>query len=141
MVMTRIGLTSCIQHSKKFYQIYFKKHYLSLLNERSIQDFSTFFFYLSSTADRKRKKNQFVKNAALHPIDCRYNDFKLDLKSGHDFIPQDLDSWNENKRLIAWEIAVNFFKEAIEIYNSNLVRNANTLVVSWQEVQNFQIRH
>ena len=70
----------------------FKKQYLSLLNERSIQDFSTFFFYLSSTADRKRKKNQFVKNAALHPIDCRYNDFKLDLKSGHDFIPQDLDS-------------------------------------------------
>ena len=74
-----------------FQETAFKKHYLSLPNKRSIQDFSTFFLHPPSTADRKKKTNQFVKNAALHPIDCRYNDFKLYLKSGHDFIPQDLD--------------------------------------------------
>ena len=54
----------------------FKKHHPMLLDERSVQKYSTLFFYLPSTTDRKEKINQFVKNISLHPIDCRYEDFK-----------------------------------------------------------------
>ena len=34
------------------------------------------------------------------------------------------------KRLVAREIIVNFFKDAVQVSNSNLVRNANTLLTS-----------
>ena len=44
----------------------FKKYDPMLLNERSVQEYSTLFFYLPSTTDRKEKINQFVKNISLH---------------------------------------------------------------------------
>ena len=50
-----------------FQETAFKKHYLSLPNKRSIQDFSTFFLYPPSTADRKKKTNQFVKKCSTSP--------------------------------------------------------------------------
>ena len=43
--------------------------------------------------------------------------------------PQDLDSNDPEKRCVAREVVVNFFKEAIEVSNSNLIRNANTLLL------------
>ena len=54
----------------------FKKHRPMLLNEWSVKEYSTLFFYLPSTTDRKEKINQFVKNVSIHPIDCQYEDFK-----------------------------------------------------------------
>ena len=83
-----------------------------LLDKRSVQEYSTFFFYLPSTTDRKENINWFVKNVSLHPVDCRYEDFKKYSWDQTDFRPQDLDSLDLNKRLAAREIFANFFKYA-----------------------------
>ena len=99
-----------------------------LLNERSVQQYSEMFFFLP-TMDRKEKINQFFKNVSLHPIDCHYEDFQKYSPTCRDFRPQDLDSSNLERRLAAKEI-VNFFKDAVQVSNSNLVRNANTLLTS-----------
>ena len=94
-----------------------------------MQEYSTLFFDLPSTTDRKEKINQFVKNVFLHPIDCQYEDFKKHSQDQTDFRPQDLDSPDLNKRLGAREIVINFFKDAAQVSNSNLVHNANTLLL------------
>ena len=101
-----------------------------LLNERSVQEYSTLFFYLPSTTDRKEKINQFVKNVSLYPIDCWYKDFRKYSWNQTDFRPQDLDSPDLNKRLVAREIVVNFLKDAAQVSNSNLVHNVNTLLLT-----------
>ena len=80
--------------------------------------------------DRKEKINQFVKNVSLHPIDCQYEDFKKYSQDKTDFRPQGLDLPDLNKRLAAKEIVVNVFKDAARVSDSNLVRNANTLLMT-----------
>ena len=107
-----------------------KKHNTVLLNERAVQEFSRMFFFLPSTTNRKETINQFFKNVSLHPIDGRYEDFRKYSATGRDFYPQALDSPDMDKRLVAREIVVNFFKDAVQVSNSNLVRNANTLLTS-----------
>ena len=101
-----------------------------LLNERAVQEHSRMFFFLPSTTDIKEKVNQFFKNLSLHPIDCRHEDFTKYSVTGRDFYLQDLDSPDMEKRLAAREIVVNLFKDAARVSNSNLVRNANTLLTS-----------
>ena len=54
----------------------FKKYNPMLLNEGQVQDFSTLFFFLRSTTNRKEKINKFMTNVSLHPIDVRYEDFQ-----------------------------------------------------------------
>ena len=101
-----------------------------LLNEKTIQQHFKMFFFLPSTTDRKEKLNQFFKNVSLHPIDCRYEDFRKYSVVGRDFCPQDLDSTDLEKRLAAREIVLTFFKDAAHASNSNLVKNANNLLTS-----------
>ena len=108
----------------------FKKYNPMLLNERSVQERSKMFFFLSSTTDRKEKIDQFLKNVSLHPTDCHYEDFRKCSANGRDFYPQDLDSSDMEKRLAAREIVVNFFKDPVQVSNSNLMRYANTLLTS-----------
>ena len=105
----------------------FKKHNEMLLNEK--QGSSRLFFDLPSTTDRKETINKFRENVQLHSIDCLYDDFVKYLPKNEPFSPQDLDSNDPEKRCIAREVVVNFFKEAIEVPNSNLIRNANTLLL------------
>ena len=114
-----------------FQGTFFKKHHPMLLDEWSLQEYSTLFFYLPSTTDWKKKISQLVKNLSLHPIDCRYEDFKNYSRNQTDFTPQDLESPDLNKRLAAREIVVNFFKDAAQLSNLNLLRNAaNTLLLT-----------
>ena len=101
-----------------------------LLNEKTVQQHFKMFFFLPSTTDRKEKLNQFFKNVSLHPIDCRYEDFRKYFVVGRDFCPQDLDSTDLEKRLAAREIVLTFFKDAAHASNSNLVKNANNLLTS-----------
>ena len=101
-----------------------------LLNEQSVQECSTLFFYLPSNTHRKEKINQFVKNVSLHPIDCWYKDFRKYSSDQTDFRPQGLDSPDLNKRLATREIVVNFLKDADQVSNSNLAHNANTLLLT-----------
>ena len=49
---------------------------------------------------------------------------------GRDFRPQDLDLTDLEKRLAAREIVLKFFKDAVHVSNSNLVRNANNLLTT-----------
>ena len=79
----------------------FKKHHPMLLDERSVQEYSTLFFYLPSMTDSKENINQFVKNVSLDSIDCRYEDFKKYSRDQTDVRPQDLDAPDLNKRLAA----------------------------------------
>ena len=50
--------------------------------------------------------------------------------TGRDFYPQDLDSSDIEKRVVAREIVMNFFKDAVPVSNSSLLRNANILLTS-----------
>ena len=106
-----------------------KEHNTMLLNERTVlQEHSKMFFFLPSTTDRKEKINQFFKNVSLHPVDFRYEYFRKYSAVGRDFCPQDLNSADLEKRLDAREIVLKFFKDAVHVSNSNLVRNANNLL-------------
>ena len=66
----------------------------------------------------------------LHPIDCRYEDFQKYSRQGREFRPQHIDSLNLERRLDAREIFINVFKDAVQVSNSNLMRNTNTLLAS-----------
>ena len=48
--------------------------------------------------------------------------------SGAEFLPQHLHLFRE-KRIVAKKIVLNFFKKAVELSNSNLIRNGNYLFV------------
>ena len=102
----------------------FKKHNSMLTEER--KESSRLFFYLSSTTDCKETINQCRDYVQLYPIDCLYDDFTKYSWKGDPFRPQDLDSKDPKKRAPAREIVVNFFKDAIQISNSNLNQNTNT---------------
>ena len=104
----------------------FKRHHQLLTNERD--DPSKLFYYLPSTTDRKETINQYRSNVQLHPINCLYEDFTGFSPKGKYFKPQDLDSRNLEKRGPAKEVVLDFFREAIEVSNSNLRRNVNTLL-------------
>ena len=110
----------------------FKKHNTMLLNEITIQEHSNIFFFLPSTTDKNEKINQFFKNVSLHPIDCRYEDFRKYLAVGRDFCLQNLHSTDLEKRLAAREIIVKLFKDAVHVFNSNFMRNTNNLLTHFQ---------
>ena len=132
--------------SNIFQNTSFKKHN-SMLTEET-EGFSLLFFYLPSTTDYKESINQYRDQVQLYPVDCLYNDFTKYLSMGEKFMPQDLDSKDTKKRALAREIVVNFFKDAIQISNSNLKRNANTLLAkgeakissdfAWTDERNYQ---
>ena len=107
----------------------FKKYNSMLLNEGQVQDFSTLFFFLPSTTDRKEKINKFMTNVSLHHIDVRYEDFQKYSRNRIAFKPQDLDSTDLEKKAAAREIVLNHFKEAVTVSNSNLVCNVRTFLL------------
>ena len=45
-------------------------------------------------------------------------------------MPHDLESIDQNKKATARETVGHFLHQAIEVSNSNLMRNANTLIMS-----------
>ena len=47
-----------------------------------------------------------------------------------DFNPSDLDSKNQGKRLEAREVLKKNFKDAVEISNTNLIRNSRALLAT-----------
>ena len=68
-----------------------------MLDQRMKNDYSTLFFYLPSTTDRSESINQYMDHVSLHPIDCPYESFRH-TKTGDDFVPQDLESRDLEKR-------------------------------------------
>lgn len=95
-----------------------------------MENFSKRFSYLPSNTVRNEKINQFMKSVSLHPIICIYETFKQYSSCGNEFIPQYLDSTDQQKRAFATEIVLNFLKEAVDVSNANLVQNANYLMTT-----------
>ena len=52
--------------------------------------------------------------------------------TGAEFLPQHLHLFRE-RRIVAKKIVLNFFKKAVELSNSNLIRNGNYLFVRKKE--------
>ena len=106
----------------------FKRHAEMLIEERSAEDFSRLLFFLPSTTERKEKINKFFGNVHLHPIDCSYEAFSNYYVKSHTFYPQHLDSRFPEEREAARKLVSNHLKHIAEISNSNLIRNANSLM-------------
>ena len=93
-------------------------------------EYSTLFYYLPSTTDRKEKINQFKTNVQLFPLTVQYDEFTDYIKGKKQFFPQHLDSTNFELRSTAREIVVNYMKQVANFSNSNLKRNAKSLSVT-----------
>ena len=104
-----------------------KKHNHMLLSGND--DSLKLFFYLPSTTDRKEKINKYGENVQLHLIDCLYDDFVKYSPKQESFQPQTLDSSDHEKRKVVKETVLNFFEHAVEVSNSNLMRNMKTLLL------------
>ena len=69
-----------------------------------------------------------MKITNLHPTNCSYEECYKYLPKINSFVPQDLDSRISNARGAAREVVLQFMRHITEISNSNLIRNANTLM-------------
>ena len=65
----------------------------------------------------------------MQPIGCPYEAFKQYSKNGKDFVPSDLELRDLEKRQNRAETVRRFFKDVVEVSNSNIVRNANNLLM------------
>ena len=107
----------------------FKKFHDFLLSTDK-GEFSTLFFYLPSTTDRKEKINQFKDNVQLFPLSVEYEEFVDFNKDKKQFYPHHLDSNDVELRSIARETVVNCMKQVANFSNSNLKRNAKSLALT-----------
>ena len=65
------------------------------------------------------------------------NSLKFKQSSSCDcFIPEDLDSRDQEKQSVATEIVWSFFKDAVKFFNSNLIRNANNMMSTLPHASN-----
>ena len=106
------------------------KKFNEFLTSTDKGEYSTLFYFLPSITDRKEKINQFKNNVQLFPLTVEYNDFVEFNKSKQQFFPQHLESTNFELRSLARETVVNYMKHVTNISNSNLKRNAKSLVVT-----------
>lgn len=88
------------------------------------------FCYFPSTTDRKESLNQFKGKVQLNPVDCALEKFKEFSSTNSDFFPHHLESADPKERQVARKIVINFMKHIVKISNSNLVRNANYLMIN-----------
>ena len=80
------------------------------------------FFFLSSITHRKENLNQYLENVNLTPADVDKK--KLDTLCGEPFDPSKLDFESAKMR----SAVISALKEIASISNSNLKRNAETLM-------------
>ena len=108
----------------------FNKHFYEILNERrDKEEFSTLFYYLSSTTDRKEKINQFKETVNLSPIDCSLE--FLNLFSSDElfnFWPDYLTSAIPEQRDPQVQTLYKFFSHMAKVSNDNSIRNADHLL-------------
>ena len=71
-----------------------------------------------------------MDHVSLHPIDCPYEDFRQYLKTGEDFMPQDLESRDLEKRSKAVQVLQKIFKDGVEVSGANIIRNSNNLLTT-----------
>ena len=106
------------------------KKFNDFLTSTDKGEFSTLFYYLPSITDRKEKINQFKNNVQLFPLTVEYDEFINFNKGKQQFYPQHLESTDFELRSVARETVVNYMKQVTNFSNSNLKRNAKSLVVA-----------
>ena len=97
-------------------------------------DYSTMFYFLPSITDRKEKINQFKSNVQLYPVSVQYDEFSDYNKDKRPFFPQHLESDDSKLRSLARETVVNYMKHIANYSNSNLKRNAKSLILTDKSV-------
>ena len=65
----------------------------------------------------------------MFPITALYDDFADYNKDKKPFFPQHLESSKAEERSVARETVLNYMKHVVQISNSNLNRNAKSLVI------------
>ena len=71
-----------------------------------------------------------MDHVSLHQIDCPYENFRQYLKTGEDFMPQDLESRDLEKLSKAVQVLQKIFKDGVEVSGANIIRNANNLLTT-----------
>ena len=106
----------------------FKKFY-PLLKSDNKGKYSNLFFFLPSTTDQKEKINQYKSHVQLYPVTAMYEEFPDYNKEKLPFYPHHLESHNVEERMRARETVINFMKHVAQVSNSNLNRNAKSLII------------
>ena len=106
------------------------KKFNDFLTSTDKGEYSTLFYFLPSITDRKEKINQFKNNVQLFPLTVEYDQFTSFNKDKQQFFPQNLESTDLELRSVARETVVNYMKQVTKFSNSNLKRNAKSLVVT-----------
>ena len=106
------------------------KKFNDFLTSTDKGEYSTLFYFLPSITDRKEKINQFKNNVQLFPLTVEYDQFTSFNKDKQQFFPQNLESTDFELRSVARETVVNYMKQVTKFSNSNLKRNAKSLVVT-----------
>ena len=75
---------------------------------------------------RSEEINQYLKNVSISPIDVKQKQLNAWTQNGQ-FDPSKLDFYGEEKKL-ATEAVINCLKHICFVSNSNLVRNADSLL-------------
>lgn len=111
IVIIRVPLTFSIVLKETEYQIYLwnSVQKTQLGDHKSIKSFKSFFFI-----NRNKVNNQYMNNANLTPIDCRYEEFQKIPCTNSEFYSQDLDQTN-NKQSTTMEIFLRFFQKRCEV--------------------------
>ena len=126
--MTKLYSTSKKPLPNIFSGTCFKNDQEFSVEHRSRQENPTLFFYLTSSIERSYVINQLREYVSLHPIDCPFEAFKQYSENEEDFVPSDVESRHLEKCETAAETVRRFFKDAVEVSNSNIVRNENNFL-------------
>ena len=83
---------------------------------------------MSFITDRKEVVNQYMGNVSLCSVEVIQADFKEWIESSDNFEPQILEIFGE-KRKVARDCVVSVLKHMINVYNSNILRYADGIIV------------
>ena len=97
-------------------------HHIKLIESSDNLEMSQLFFFLPSITDRKENLNQYLKSVNITSVNVKKK--QLDTLCGETFNPSKLDSKSPKMR----SAVISALKESAFISNSNLKRNADTLM-------------
>ena len=100
-----------------------------MLNEKR-DAFSKKFYFLSGATGKKEKINQFKSNANFYIVEIFYEDFNKFSPDCYQFDPAYLKTPEEKKK-VAREIVVEALKQLVSTSNSDIVGNADYLILKW----------
>ena len=138
MILMQKNLKFCVRHINYQYQIFFKEQFLKnitacqLIKDSNLEMiFHNYFqFWQPRLTAKKKLTNLLIMFNFIRSTLIIMNLRQKILLKKKDFNPSDLDSKNQGKRLEAREVLKKNFKDAVEISNTNLIRNSRALLAT-----------